>query len=993
MLTQAHPLGNPWTDMLARLEDERIMLQRIAAGEPLTEVLEHVLRAVEAQSSVPLRTSILFLDEGGLLRAGAAPSLPPDYLAAIDGTPAGPHVASWGRAAYLGEPVYVEDIATHPDWEGWRDRALPLGLRACWSSPIKRPNGRLLGVFSNYYGQRRLPSAHDIEANALVTRTAALAIERHRTEEALRQSAQRWRSMFEGMQEGFFLAEAIRDERGQIRDFRLLEVNPAFEQQCGRRTGSSLGRTLRDILKRAPSRMFDIFARAMESGEPVQAEYCVSGPSPAWYEVRARREGPDRLMAMQLDVSARKLAEKKLSDEQRHKSFQLALGDRLRLLEHPASIEQAVCEALGLHLGLSEVWLLRVVRGGETVRMTAGWSPEGEPLPPPRTVQSAVRKTIGRGRSAPLPRTADGGGDSLMVPLVRWGQPGSVLVVRSRHRAWLRPPERACIEEVAERLCDATERAAHPLQLQELVEQAVAERDRIWRLSPEILAIMDGRGRFLNVSPAVRAILGWTPEQFLSTEFWSLLHPDDRQTTRVALAQALDGTGTGTGMHHMENRLRKRKGGYCWITWTMSSAQGHLYLAGRDDTDLKAQAEALSEAEAALRQAQKLEAVGRLTGGISHDFNNVLQGISGALYLIERRLATGDLGAVRRYVGMASDACDRAAQLTQRLLAFSRRQPIDPRPCDAGDMLRSMVELFRRYTGERVLLEFDLQPTLWPVCCDVSQFESVVLNLVINACDAIPEEGRITLRTRNVVLDGAQLRHFPEAEPGEFVEIEVLDTGCGMSPEVLAHSFEPFFTTKPVGVGTGLGLSTSYGFAQQARGAVAIESTEGRGTAVRVWLPRYKGGRRAEMAGLAPTPGALAGAPHAVVLLTEDDDSVREMAIEAIARLDVTVLCASNGIEGARRLDEAGHVDLLVTDVGLPGMDGRELAVRARRGQPGLPVLFMTGYAEGAAKDPFFMDERTDLITKPFALDAFAARVQAMLAAGRKGAGARATAP
>ncbi len=974
MLTQAHSRGSPWTNMLARLEDERIMLQRIAAGEPLSEVLEHVLRAVEAQSSVPLRASILFVDEENRLRTGAAPSLPADYLAAVDGTPIGPHVASWGQAAYSGEPVYVDDIATHPNWSAWREQALRLGIRTCWSSPIKRPNGRLLGVFSNYYEQRRMPSAHDIEAIALVTRTAALAIERHRIEGALRQSAQRWRSMFEGMQEGFFLAEAMRDELGHIRDFRLLEVNPAFEQQCGRRPGASLGRTLREVFGGAPRKILELFIRAMETGEPVQAEYCVPGPPQAWYEVRARREGPARLMAMQLDVSARKLAEKKLSEEQHHKSFQLALGDQLRLLELPDLIERAACEALGRHLALGEVYLLKADRESGAPRMISGWAPDGQPAAPSHTIQSVATKAVGRGRSMPLPQAA---GDGLVVPLGRWGRPESVLVARSHRPRWLLPADRACIEEAAERLCDAAERAAHPLQLQERVEQAIAERDRIWRLSPEILAVMDRHGRFLSASPAVRAILGWTPEEFLSMGFSTLLHPEDRPATRATLAQAV--AGTGGGMHHMENRVRKRGGGYGWINWTLSSAQGHLYLAGRDDTDLKAQAEALSEAETALRQAQKLEAVGRLTGGISHDFNNMLQGISGALYLMERRLAGGDLPAVRRYLGMASDACERAAQLTQRLLAFSRRQPIDPRPCDAGDTLRSMVELFRRYTGERVELQFDLQPGIWPVCCDVNQFENVVLNLVINACDAIADEGSITLQTRNVELDAACLRRFPQASPGEFVEIAITDTGCGMTPEVLAHTFEPFFTTKPVGVGTGLGLSTSYGFAQQAGGAVAIESTQGRGTTMRVWLPRYKGSRRIAVEGIAQAPKASGTAAHAVVFLAEDDGSVREMVIEAITGPDVTVLCACDGIEGARRLAEAGHVDLLITDIGLPGMDGRELAAQARRERPGLPVLFMTGYAEDLARDPPFLGRRMELIVKPFALDAFTARVRAML--------------
>ncbi|CDM25160.1 Two-component sensor histidine kinase [Castellaniella defragrans 65Phen] len=998
MLTRSHSRGKPWSDTWARLEDESIMLQRIAAGQSLADVLAYMLSTVEAQSSVPLWTSIHLLDEAGWLRLGAAPRLPAECRAALDSVPVGPHAAGWGLAACSGEPVYVEDIAAHPDWAAWRDPLLAFGLRACWASPIRHVGGRLLGVFSNYYRQPRLPTEHDVEAIALVARTAALAIERQRTEQALREGARRWRSMFEGMREGFFMAEAVRDEAGACRELRLLEANPAFELQCGLPPGTCVGRTLREVLRRAPAGLLDRFTEVLASGEHAQIEYCVEGPIPAWYEVHLRREGTDRVMAMQLDVSARKRAEKNLLEEQRRKNFQLTLGDRLRHIELPARIESTVCEALGRHFELSEVCLLSPEPHEDGIRVLASWSPSGVPAPLSRAVRLALRKAILRERSVFLSRVADVEENGLVVPLGRWGRPGQGLVLRSAQTFRPQLADLTCIEEVAERLCDATERAAHPLQLQERVEQTIAERDRIWRLSPEILAIMDEAGCFLNVSPAVRAILGWTPEQFLARGFLTLLHPDDRRMTRLFLAQAAQ--SGSSGLRPLENRLRRRDGGYSCITWTASFAQGLLYLAGRDDTQAKAQAEALSEAETALRQAQKLEAVGRLTGGIAHDFNNILQGISGALYLVERHLRRGDVAAIPRYVGMATDACERAGQLTQRLLAFSRPQPVNPRVCDVAGALRSMLELFRRYTGERVVLDMEFDEGLWPVRCDVSQFENVVLNLVINACDAMPEGGGITLRVRNVRLDGLRLRRFPRLLSGEFVEVAVADTGGGMTPEVLARTFEPFFTTKPVGAGTGLGLSTCYRFAQQAGGAVDIESTVGEGTVVRIWLPRHSEDRSGE-----PAPAAAPAAvsepaaderqvpPQAVVLLVEDNESVREMMTEAIAGLGATVLCAADGVEGVRVLERAGRVDLLITDVGLPGMDGRALAERAREGRPGLPVLFMTGHLEAASKDAAGAAPGMELIVKPFTLDVLAARVRAMLLAGADGAGREPPAP
>lgn len=869
MLTQFHVRCTSWSDTWARLEDERVMLQRIAAGQPLAEVLDYVLRTVEAQSSVPLWTSILLVDDEGRLQVGAAPRLPADYLSAIEGSLVGPHAASWGKAAYSGEAVYEAGIAELSDWIGWRGPIVALGLQTCWSSPIKGTDGRLLGVFSNYYNQRCMPSSHDVEAIALVTRTVALTIERHCAMQALRESARRWRSMFEGMQEGFFMAEAVRGEDGVGHDFLLLEANPAFDLQCGRPRGTSAGHRLREVLRHAPARLMDVFVGVLETGTSAQSEYYVEEPRPAWYELHVRREGAERVMAMQLDVSARKQAEAKLQEEQRHKNFQLTLGDQLRRLELPSQIERLVCGALGRHFGLSEVLLLHVSLEGGAMRVVAGWAARGEPALPARALRASMRKTVRSERICSFSPPAGMKDSCLVVPLGRWGRPGDALVLSSSIPVWLQPTDRACIEELAARLCDATERAAHPLQLQERVEQAVAE--------------------------------------------------------------------------------------------------------------LKARTAALNEAETALHHAQRLEVVGRLTAGIAHDFNNVLQGIAAALYLVERHLARGDAAAVVRYVGMASDACSRAGQLTQRLLTFSRKQPVDPQVFDVKKTLRSMLDLFRRYTGERIALSLELEPDLWRVCCDVSQFENVMLNLIINACDAMPGGGHITLRASNAVLDSVRLRRFPQAISGNFVEIMVADTGCGMKPEVLERTFEPFFTTKPVGAGTGLGLSTSYRFVQQAGGAAGIESAPEEGTVVRIWLPQHRGDVPAGLEPAAPEPEVREILSQAVVLLVEDDDSLREMMAEAVAGLSVTVLWAADGFRGIEVMEEAARVDLLVADVGLPGMDGRALAVRARERRPGLPVLFITGYAENATQEPFLSGPRTELIVKPFSLDVLASCVREML--------------
>jgi len=330
------------------------------------------------------------------------------------------------------------------------------------------------------------------------------------------------------------------------------------------------------------------------------------------------------------------------------------------------------------------------------------------------------------------------------------------------------------------------------------------------------------------------------------------------------------------------------------------------------------------------------------------------------------------------------DSANRAAHLTQRLLTFSRRQPIDPKPFSVASTLQSMADLFHRYTGERVRLLFDLEPALWTVRCDKNQFENAMLNLVINACDAMPNGGALTVAALNRSLDAGLLRQFPGMNPGDFVQVSITDEGCGMAPDVLAHAFDPFFTTKPLGEGTGLGLSMIYGFAKQAGGVTTLESEVGKGTTVRLLLPRYDGAPDATTRHeLTAQPVSGVGQPS-VVVLVEDDANVRDMVRECLADLGMHVLTAADGEAGLELVLGTAGIDLLVTDVGLPALNGRQLADAARAAHPGLRVLMMTGYAESAAHDRGFLEHGMELIVKPFSLDALGERVQRMLAESRK---------
>ena len=382
-------------------------------------------------------------------------------------------------------------------------------------------------------------------------------------------------------------------------------------------------------------------------------------------------------------------------------------------------------------------------------------------------------------------------------------------------------------------------------------------------------------------------------------------------------------------------------------------------------------------AEEALRQSQKMEAVGQLTGGIAHDFNNLLTGITGSLDLMRKRIDQGRMADVERYINAASTSANRAAALTHRLLAFARRQPLDAKPVDVNALVASMEDMVHRSLGEMVEMQLDLAANLWTTLCDPHQLENALLNLVINARDAMPDGGRLTIATSNAMVSAEDIRGEPDRRPGEFVALKVSDTGTGIPPDVLARIFEPFFTTKPMGQGTGLGLSMIYGFARQSEGHVAARSVVGEGTMFILHLPRFRGVGEAQVVAVRPTSDTLADGE--TVLVVEDDAVVRALVLDLLKDLGYQTLEAHDGIAGLGVLQGGHRVDLLVTDVGLPGLNGRQLAEMARASRPALKVLFITGYAEDAAFGNGVPDAATRMITKPFAVDDLAATMRAML--------------
>ena len=480
----------------------------------------------------------------------------------------------------------------------------------------------------------------------------------------------------------------------------------------------------------------------------------------------------------------------------------------------------------------------------------------------------------------------------------------------------------------------------------------------------------------------------------------SIVHADDAKYAGERWAASV---ATGA-TYEVEFRLRRADGIYRWHiarAVPVRNDTGEIIRWVGSNTDIddqKTTAEALADlnrtletrvdertgelmaAEEALRQSQKMEAVGQLTGGIAHDFNNLLAGITGSLEMLEIRLGQGRLDAFPRYIDSAQGAARRAAALTQRLLAFSRRQTLDPKPVNVNRLVGDLEELIRRTVGPATQIEVVGAGGIWTTLVDPNQLENALLNLCINARDAMPDGGKLTIETANKWLDdrAAAERELP---PGQYISLCVTDTGTGMSPEVIARAFDPFFTTKPIGQGTGLGLSMIYGFVRQSGGQVRIYSEVGDGTTMCLYLPRHLGD--AQEIDVAAAARALPFNGHGeTVLVVDDEPSVRLLIVDVLADAGYRAIEAADGPEGLKVLQSGARIDLLITDVGLPGgMNGRQVADAGRALRPDLKVMFITGYAENAVVSHGHLDPGMQIITKPFAIDDLRSKINEMIEA------------
>ncbi|KSB88651.1 hypothetical protein AS593_19625 [Caulobacter vibrioides] len=714
---------------------------------------------------------------------------------------------------------------------------------------------------------------------------------------------------------------------------------------------------------------------------------------------------PDGVIAIVVETTAQVRSEAALRASEARLRFLDALGRATAKLSDADAVMAATTRLVGRHMGVAICAYADMDDDQDGFTIRGDWAQPGSVSIVGRYSLAAFgRRAVADLRAgrplvihdnlAELPPEeaatfqAIGVGATICMPLVKQGRLTALMAVHhAGPHAWT-PEELALIREVTDRSWAHVERVAAEAELRAAntsLEHRVAERTAALEQSEQAMrtvlesshqaqGLLNAAGEILYVNRTALDIVGVRLEDVVGRPYWNTPWftgtPGAPEMLREAIARVAEGR-----MVTAELALDTPGGRRCWDF----SLRPVFDEAGAVSTMVPEAIETTArlQAESALRQSQKMEAIGQLTGGLAHDFNNLLAGVSGSFEMLARRLAENRTADADRYIQAGLGAAHRAAALTQRLLAFSRQQTLDPRAIDLNRLIDGMGDLIRSSAGPLVAVEVRAADDLWPVRVDVSQLENSLLNLCINARDAMaPKGGRLTIETGNVMFDAADGEAFG-LPPGPFARLTVSDTGVGMSPEVIARAFDPFFTTKPLGEGTGLGLSMIYGFVRQSGGEVRVESELGAGAAIHIYLPRHFGQAQAEAPSAPADPDPGLGE---TVLVIDDEQVVRMLIADVLEEAGYRVLQAADGAAGLSILQSDRRIDLLVSDVGLPGgMNGRQVADAARVTKPGLKVLFVTGYAETAVVGDGVMADGMEVITKPFPTAGLAAKVRELL--------------
>ena len=1021
-----HKLFSPHANRLTLIERERRVLRQIAKGNPLSDVLDELLQAVEADASTRMRTSLLFISEDGRhLFHGAAPSLPEAYNKAIHGIEVGEGVGSCGTAVARGAPVYVSDIATDPLWVNFRDLALSFGLRACWSTPIFGTDEHLLGTFAIYYDVPREPTFEDIEAISFIAQSAALAIERHKSDAKLRHHANELKRVNDELER---TASWQRDVFEQMPGFvavlqgaehRFSFVNGTYRQLF---KPDVAGKTVRDAFPEIEGQGFyDLLDQVYRTGEPVTSygmPITIEGSQTPLYltfiyqPIRNADGEITGIFAGGYDVT----------EQQRsavRRDALIRLTDEIRDLLEPEDIAFTTARVLGETLGVSRAGYGVIDTQAETITIQRDWNAPGiktlagvlhfrdygsyiEDLKRGETVIFADAETDPRTMSNAEALKAISAQSVVNMPVTEHGRFVALLYLNHETaRSWPRD-DLDFIREAAERTRTATERARVSLelrkreaelrelneQLERRVEEALAERRILADIVESTDAFIQVVDTDLNLLAINRAAADEVERIFGvrvrpgDNVIGVIAHlPEQYEAVKALWARALKGeiftiTQQFGDPDHDERHYELKFSPLRNETGTVIGAYEFVFDVTQRILDEKR----LELAEQQLRQAQKMEAVGQLTGGVAHDFNNMLAVVSGSLELLNRRIGP-DAPSSKRLIASALDASKRAGTLTQRLLAFSRQQPLKPDVLEINKLVSNMSDLFHHSLGAHVQLETVLAAGVWRVHADQNQLENVLLNLAVNARDAMPAGGKLTIETQNAHLDQRYVASEPGVLPGQYVLIAITDTGTGMPPDIIKRAFDPFFTTKDVGKGTGLGLSQVYGFVKQSGGHIKIYSEVGEGTTVKIYLPRHAGAVAIDAEGNS-THELPSADRRELVLVVDDEELVRQFSVEAFTDLGYCVLEAASAQAALTILIERPDVDLLFTDIVMPEMNGRQLVDLVKEKRPNLPVIYTTGYTRNAVVHNGVLDAGVELIAKPFTLEELATRVREVLDRG-----------
>ena len=932
-------------ELIRQLESN--MVEAVASSLELSPIMEKIVLGIESILPNTFASILLLDEEGKRLLHGAAPSLPNSYNDAIHGEPIGPAAGSCGTAAFLKRPVIVSDIANDPLWENYRDFALAYELRACWSHPIFDEKQKVIATFAIYHKQVKHPEPEQLDTIERISKIISIAINKQRNEERIRRSERRFHEAFQDAATGMAMSTP---------DGQIVECNLSFGEMLGYSVEELSTLNFQQIIHPDDLDAFyqdinDILLGIHDS-RVIEKRYLHKSGDIVWSRIsitsqRDDNDQPLHLLAICENITDTKLAEAKRSEAER------SLTQLLRNL--PGVAYRCLFDEHWTMLYLSESFKRLTgyeaedVLNNKCIDFASLIHPDDRQLPAQITAEAIAKKQSFQVEYRVIHKNGS----------VRWfWEQGSGICNADGEVEII---EGYITDITLQKEADASIRQSE--QRFQLLSKAT--NDAIWD--------WDLQTNRIWWSDSFYSLFGSHKDKAEPTfEAWEKrVHPDDRKRVTGNLNRAVQTLQQSWSDNY---RFQRNDGSYAdvidrgYVIYNNENAPVRM-VGGITDISERL------EIEEKLRQSQRLEAVGQLTGGVAHDFNNLLTVIVGNAEILTESLSVDS--NLRGLSEMIQEAADRGAELIRSLLAFARRQPLDPKHVDVNQLLMNFQALLARSIGETITLELELPTELWLAQVDPGQLENALLNLAINARDAMPSGGRLLIETLNIVLSEEYAAQH-DVTPGDYVMVAVSDTGIGIAPENLDKVFEPFYTTKSKDKGTGLGLAMVYGFAKQSFGHVNVYSEVGQGTTIRLYLPRSPEEHAQHT--LASHTRLEHPSGQESILVVEDDELVRSYVTAQLQASGYQVISASNGQQALEIIQGEQKIDLLFTDVVMPGgMTGRDLSDTAQRIRPGLKVLYTSGYTENSIVHHGRLDAGVMLLTKPYSREELMTKIHQAL--------------